>query len=121
MAREPLPDIGGDLTGRPLHRLPSRSPATAEPSDEQVEANTAKLTTRWATVDRVRQTQAPPSNAPAEPVTPIQVKIPVSLNQQLARAAYDKGCTKTHLILKALADAGYRIDPAFLALDRRKQ
>jgi hypothetical protein len=60
-----------------------------------------------------------------EPVKPetvfdsVRLNIPAYLNKQLSRDAVEKDCTKTHLILQALAQAGYEIDPADMAPDRR--
>jgi phosphohistidine phosphatase SixA len=42
------------------------------------------------------------------------------LNQQLARACFEQGCTKTYLIIKALAGEGFEVDPVYLSPDRRK-
>lgn len=55
-----------------------------------------------------------------EKLTPIQINIPPALNQQLARACFEQGCTKTYLIIKALAGEGFEVDPAYLSPDRRK-
>jgi hypothetical protein len=55
-----------------------------------------------------------------EKLTPIQINIPPALNKQLARACFEQGCTKTYLIIKALAGEGFEVDPVYLSPDRRK-
>lgn len=119
MARAPFPDISGDLDGRPRHILPPAQADRPEPTDEEVEANTAKLQERHPAVSRAKASKAA---APAKPErhTQLQINIPVSLQKQLNVRAATDGCTKTHLVLQALADAGFDIDPAFLATDRRR-
>ncbi len=124
MAKQPppLPDIVSDLEPRPRLRLPAAPPATAEPSDEQVEANTAQMTKKWSTVTKARGEGAP-QDKPEKVVpllVPIQINIPTSLGKQLARACYEQECTKTFLILKALAADGFEVDPVYLSPDRRK-
>lgn len=119
MTRQPLPDIAADLDGKPRHRLPAAPVAAAEPTDEQVEANTTQLTRRWSAVTKARADNAQKAANP-EKLTPIQINIPASLNQQLARTCFEQSCTKTYLILKALATDGFEIDSVYLAPDRRK-
>lgn len=118
MSKRPLPDIGADLEGRPRHRLPSATVEADEPSDDQVEANATQMTKRWATVTKARAEATP--KAQPEKLMPIQINIPAALNQQLARACFEQGCTKTYLIIKALAADGFDVDPMYLSPDRRK-
>lgn len=123
MAKQPtpLPDIVADLDPRPRHRLPAAPVAVVEPSDEQVEANTAQMTKRWDAVTKARGEGATKEKTERpEKLTPIQINIPQALNQQLARACFEQGCTKTYLILKALAGDGFQVDPTYLSPDRRK-
>jgi hypothetical protein len=117
MNKPPLPDIGADLEGRPRHKLPSAPAGAVEQTDDQVEANTAQMTRRWPVVTKARA--AEPKITP-ERLVPIQINIPESLNQQLARACFEQGCTKTYLIIKGLAAEGFDIDPIYLSPDRRK-
>ncbi|MDD2860821.1 MAG: hypothetical protein PHI71_07105 [Acidiphilium sp.] len=123
MAKQPLPlpDIIADLDPRPRHRLPAAPVENVEPSDEPVEANTAQMTKRWSAVTKARGEGAP-RERPEKPekLTPIQINIPPALNQQLARACFEQGCTKTYLIIKALAAEGFDVDPVYLSPDRRK-
>jgi hypothetical protein len=116
----PLPSIDDDLGGRTKLRLPKIAPRSAI-DDEIVNANTADLARSWPAVS----THKPAAVEPLEPARPetifdsIRLNVPAYLNKQLSRDAVEKDCTKTHLILQALAKAGYEIDPADMAPDRR--
>ena len=121
MAEKPvLPSIDDDLGGRPRLRLPQIAPRSVL-EDETVNANTADLARSWPAVS----THKPAAVEPVQPPKPetvfdsIRLNIPAYLNKQLSRDAVEKDCTKTHLILQALATAGYEIDPADMAPDRR--
>jgi hypothetical protein len=122
MADKPaaLPSIDDDLAGRPRLRLPQVTPRSVM-EDETINANTADLARSWPAVS----THQPAAVKAVEPVKPetvfdsVRLNIPAYLNKQLSRDAVEKDCTKTHLILQALAQAGYEIDPADMAPDRR--
>jgi hypothetical protein len=116
----PLPSIDDDLGGRTRLRLPQVAPRSAV-EDEIVNANTADLARSWPAVS----THKPAEVESIEPVKAetifdsIRLNVPAYLNKQLSRDAVERDCTKTHLILQALAKAGYEIDPADMAPDRR--
>lgn len=116
----PLPSIDDDLGGRTRLRLPQVAPRSAV-EDEIVNANTADLARSWPAVS----THKPAEVESIEPVKgetifdSIRLNVPAYLNKQLSRDAVERDCTKTHLILQALAKAGYEIDPADMAPDRR--
>ena len=122
MADKPaaLPSIDDDLGSRPRLKLPqvaSRSPL----EDETVNANTADLARSWPAVSTHKPAAVEPA-VPAKPETvfdSIRLNVPAYLNKQLSRDAVEKDCTKTHLILQALANAGYKIDLEDMAPDRR--
>jgi hypothetical protein len=89
--------------------------------DETVNANTADLARTWPAVSTLRPAPTE-SLEPPKPETifdSVRLNIPAYLNKQLSRDAVERDCTKTHLILQALAKAGYEIDPADMAPDRR--
>jgi hypothetical protein len=137
----PLPSIDDDLSGRPKQlRIPKMAPRPSL-EDETVNANTADLARNWPAVSTHKpdendagqqptpvvdtsQSSEPEVDA-AQPTKPetvfdsIRLNVPAYLNKQLSRDAVEKDCTKTHLILQALAKAGYEIDPADMAPDRR--
>jgi hypothetical protein len=121
MAEKPaLPSIDEDLGARPRLRLPQVAPRSAM-EDETVNANTADLARSWPAVSTHRPYPVEPV-MPAKPETvfdSIRLNVPTYLNKQLSRDAVEKDCTKTHLILQALAKYGYEIDPADMAPDRR--
>lgn len=123
----PLPSIDDDLGGRPKLRIPETKPRPPV-ADEAVDANTANLARNWPTVSTSKPTESeskPSAVDPAQPPKPetvfdsIRLNIPAYLNKQLSLDAAEKNCTKTHLILQALANAGYRIDPPDMTPDRR--
>lgn len=57
---------------------------------------------------------------PAAPVASLRLEIPDYLDRELALAAAQRRVTKAFLVLSALAQAGWRIEPADLVPDRRK-
>jgi hypothetical protein len=115
-----LPSIDEDLAPRARLQLPKVAPRSVL-EDETINANTADLTRSWAAVETVRLAETA-SAEPAKPETifdSVRLNIPAYLNKALSRDAVEKDCTKTHLILQALANAGYEIDPDDMVADRR--
>lgn len=67
----------------------------------------------------VRAGGSPGDPPAAEPAKKATFDFPLSLHKALQRAAVEKGVTMRHIILQALADAGYPVAPAELVPDRR--
>lgn len=61
----------------------------------------------------------PPDRPPPEPAKKATFDFPLSLHKALQLAAVEKGVTMRHILLQALADAGYPVSPADLVPDRR--
>ncbi len=122
MADKPvaLPSISDDLGGRPRLRLPHVASRTTM-EDETVNANTANLARSWPAVstNRPAAIESADQRKPDTVFESIRLNVPSYLNKQLSRDAVEKDCTKTHLILQALAKAGYEIDPDDMVPDRR--
>jgi hypothetical protein len=80
-------------------------------------------------VEAVARQQGLPSLTPSsdkqqargsKPMKPIKFIVPEYLFRELAVNAAQTGVTKKYLILKALQDAGYRIDPEDMEEDGRR-
>jgi hypothetical protein len=54
------------------------------------------------------------------PMKPIKLMVPDYLFRELSMNAADRGVTKKYLILKALLDAGYRVEPEDMEEDGRR-
>ena len=108
-----LPAIGEELAAP--RRLDLRLPPRDAGDDAAVEANSRALGERWGASTSVR-----PAAVPAAPVASLRLEIPDYLDRELALAAAQRRVTKAFLVLSALAQAGWRIEPADLVPDRRK-
>jgi hypothetical protein len=58
--------------------------------------------------------------AEPRPMKPIKLMVPDYLFRELSMNAADRGVTKKYLILKALQDAGYRVEPEDMEEDGRR-
>ncbi len=118
--KQSLPSIDDELGSRPKLKLPRMAPRSAM-EDEEVNANAADLARSWPAVSTRRPDDLEPASL-AKPETifdSVRFNIPAYLNRRLSLDAVERDCTKTHLVLQALAQAGYEIDPADMAPDRR--
>ena len=116
MTKPPLPSITAELAPRPridLNRLKSRDTA----SDDAVEANSMAIGQAWGASVQIAQPQVA---IPVAPIVSIRGYIPVYLDDELAKQAFERKVTKTFLIMEALAKHGYHVDEADLIQDRRK-
>jgi len=107
-----LPPIGDELDAPRRPDLRGLKPRGGD--DAAIEANSQALGERWGASTSVRPTP------PAAPVASLRLEIPDYLDNELALAAAQRRVTKAFLVLSALAQAGYRIDPKDLVPDRRK-
>lgn len=116
MTKPPLPPITTELVPRPrvdLNKLKSRGPS----SDEVVEENSLAIGQAWGASVQIAQ---PKPTIAVAPIISIRGYIPVYLDEELARIAFERKVTKTFLIMEALAKSGYHVDKADLIPDRRK-
>jgi hypothetical protein len=111
-----LPPIDADLAGAPRPRLDLRALKPREPlADAEVEANSRALGARWGA-----STSLEPPPAPAVPFASLRLEVPAYLDQALTLKAAERRVTKAFLVMSALAQAGYPVEPADLVPDRRK-
>jgi hypothetical protein len=93
---------------------------------EAVEQGTRQLAEKWGANTQIRPAEPPPPADPPAPLVSVRFDFPDYVDEQLAvAAASTKGpsggkITKTYLALKALKDAGYRVDDKDLIEDRRR-
>lgn len=99
-----------------------------ELDDAAIEANSRSIGERYGSNTQITSAEparpaarpaAPPPPAMA-PLTSVRFDCPDYLDKELAIRAAEEGVTKTYLILKALGEAGYRLDRADLVKDRRR-
>ncbi len=95
-----------------------------ELDDAAIEANSRSIGERYGSNTQISSAEparpaAPPPPAMA-PLTSVRFDCPDYLDKELAIRAAEEGVTKTYLILKALGEAGYRLDQADLVKDRRR-
>ncbi len=90
----------------------------AELPDDVVESRSREIGEKWGSATHI---QPPPEPVPKAPLTSVRFDAPDYLDRELSIKAAEQGVTKTYLILKALGDAGYRLDDADLIKDRRRQ
>jgi hypothetical protein len=113
-----LPSIDDELTA-PRKRLDLKAiqPMPAA-DDEAIEENSRKLGSQWgASTSLGKPAEAGPARAP---VVSMRIEGPDYLDEELRIRAAKEGVTKAYLVLKALKDAGYRIEDADLVPDKRK-
>jgi hypothetical protein len=117
-----LPPIDDDLV--PTHKRVDlkaiRSKAGVD--DATIEDNSRRLGDRWGASTSLETAAVAElaSAASRTPIASLRIEIPVYLDRELAMRAADKRVTKQFLVLKALEQAGYHIDPADLIEDKRK-
>lgn len=101
----------------PRKRLDLRSIKAPETQDVSVEANSQKLAEEWGAVTSVTPAKGP--------VASLRLEIPAYLDQALAekalRGVNGQRVTKQFLVIQALRDAGFHVDPSDLVPDKRKR
>ena len=107
-------DIGGELDAAAKPQRPNLRalPARPDQDDNAVAANAAKLGAAYGASTAL--TPAPSA------VASLRIEVPDYLDLELRQRAAAEGVTKAYLVIKALADAGFRVDEADLVPDRRK-
>lgn len=112
MSKSVLPPITAELKPRPkqdFSRL--RPPITT--SDEEIDENSKKLGEHWGASTSLELPRA-------VEMASLRIVIPEYVDRALAVKAADERVTKQYLVLKALSDAGFRVDPQDLVEDKRK-
>jgi len=121
-----LPSIAADLTpaARPRVNLKGLAPRSSL-DDAAVDANSQALGARWGLATPAAEqnpvpTMAAPVAPAAVPLASLRLEIPDYLDTELTMKAAQGRVTKSFLVMTALAEAGYRVEPGDLVPDRRK-
>jgi hypothetical protein len=121
MSKPPFPEIADEIRSTPKPKLDLAMKPRSVPEDAIAEGARV-IGEKWGSV-----TQMPAREAKVEPELSdrarwpsIRVECPPYLDRELAMKAAGEGVTKTYLILKALADAGFTVNEDDLNKDKRK-
>jgi hypothetical protein len=128
MSEKPADPLGDEIMGAGARRRVNVSlPPRPELPEEAVEKGARALGERWGASTQMRPAEPPPPPVdPPAPLVSVRFDFPDYVDEQLAvAAASTKGpsggkITKTYLALKALKEAGYRVDDKDLIEDRRR-
>jgi hypothetical protein len=108
-----LPPI--DLS--PKRKVDLRALKAPPGEDASVEANSRKLAEDWGAVTTVTPNKGP--------LASLRLEIPAYLDQELAeralRGVNGQRVTKQYLVIQALKDAGFHVEPDDLVPDKRKR
>lgn len=108
-----LPPI--DLS--PKKRVNLKALRAPEDADASVEANSRKLAEDWGAVTTVNPNKGP--------LASLRLEVPAYLDQELAERALrgidGQRVTKQYLVIQALKDAGFHVEPEDLVPDKRKR
>jgi hypothetical protein len=106
-----LPSIEDDLRPR---RPDLKSLRGSLASDAEIEQNSRTLGNEWGASTSLK----PPSER--IPLASLRIEIPEYLDLELAKTAVEQRVTKQYLVLKALQQAGFHVDPEHIVEDKRK-
>ena len=112
-----LPPIADEIRQASKHRVNVNLKPRAELTDEAIEAGSRALGEKWGSAVHLVPKKTSPSIAP---LTSVRFDCPSYLDKELSVKAAEEGVTKTYLILKALAQSGFRLDDVDLVKDRRR-
>lgn len=120
MTTSKLPSIADDIR-QPSGKIKlSLTPKNDIPDDE-VSARSRELGERWGASTQIAPAKSPPEpQRLTAPLTSVRFDAPDYLDRELSVRAAEQGVTKTYLILRALGDAGLRLDEVDLVKDRRR-
>ena len=126
MSKPDLPSITSDLA--PRRRLDLKAIRSAQVDDLEVAENSRKIGAEWGAQTSLEASSDKIQVTPAELTSPtakvllasLRIEVPDYLDRELAFKAVELRCTKQHLVMKALRDAGYRVNDADLVEDKRK-
>src|SRR4051794_29056080 len=121
MSKPPFPEIADEIRSKPKPKLDLAMKPRSVPEDAIAEGARV-IGQKWGSVTQMPAREAKvelePSGRAKWPS--IRVECPPYLDRELAMKAAGEGVTKTYLILKALADAGFTVDEDDLNKDKRK-
>ncbi|MBV9577400.1 MAG: hypothetical protein JO057_02295 [Chloroflexi bacterium] len=120
MSANKLPSIADEIRP-PSKKIALNLKPKEEISDDDVAARSREIGERWgASTQLAPAPRAPEPQKPAAPLTSVRFDAPDYLDRELSVRAAEQGVTKTYLILRALGDAGFRLDEVDLVKDRRR-
>jgi hypothetical protein len=121
MSKPPFPEITGEIRSAPKPKLDLAMKPRSVPEDAIVEG-ARMIGEKWGSVTQMpaREAKVEPEPSDRAKWPSIRVECPPYLDRELAMKAAGEGVTKTYLILKALADAGFTVNEDDLNKDKRK-
>jgi hypothetical protein len=126
MSDKPNP-LANEILQARKPRLNVTLPPRQDLPDAMIEESSRRIGEKYGANTRLVPEEPPEEVVPTAPLVSVRFDFPDYVDQQLAvRAATTKGpsggkVTKTYLALKALKDAGYRVDDVDLVEDRRRE
>src|ERR1700712_5606830 len=121
MSKPPFPEIAGEIHSAPKPKLDLAMKSRSVPEDAIAEGARA-IGEKWGSVTQIPAREPKPEADAAKPAkwpnNPFWC--PPFLPPELALKGAGEGVTKTYLILKALADAGFTVNEEDLNKDKRK-
>jgi len=97
----------------PRKRLDLRAIQPPETADDKIEANSRRLASEWGAVTTVP--------GPKPVIASLRLEIPEYLDRQLAQRAFEQRVTKQFLVIQALQQAWFSVEPNDLVPDKRKR
>ncbi len=101
-----LPPIDDDL--KPRKRVDLRAIRSNGGDDATVDENSRRLAGEWL-------------QGAKTPLASLRIEVPEYLDRELALKAAEQRVTKQYLVMRALRDAGYRVEDQDLVADKRKR
>jgi hypothetical protein len=127
MSKEPFPAIIEEIRRGPKPKLDLSLKPRSVP-EEAIEVGVRAIGEKWGSVTSmpVRELALTPPAAERSALLDrstwpsVRFECPPYLDRELTVTAAQRGHTKTYLILKLLADAGFTVQPEDLVEDKRK-
>jgi hypothetical protein len=126
MSKEPFPAIVDEIRQGPKPKLDLSLKPRSVP-EEAIEEGVRAIGEKWGSVTSMPVREPAPTPPAAEPIAfdrskwpSVRFECPPYLDRELTVTAAQRGHTKTYLILKLLADAGFTVHPEDLIEDKRK-
>jgi hypothetical protein len=121
MSKPPFPEIADEIRSTPKPKLDLAMKPRSVPEDAIAEGARV-IGEKWGSVTQMpmREAKVEPEPSDRAKWPSIRVECPPYLDRELAMKAAGEGVTKTYLILKALADAGFTVNEDDLNKDKRK-
>jgi hypothetical protein len=121
MSKPPFPEIADEIRSAPRPKLDLAMKPRSVPEDAIAEGARV-IGEKWGSVTQMpmREAKVEPEPSDRAKWPSIRVECPPYLDRELAMKAAGEGVTKTYLILKALADAGFTVNEDDLNKDKRK-